>query len=102
MEARQEKDKNTSSSKVAETMKLVGNSSYGCQIMDRSRHSKTQYVVGAVIDKLVNDRNFKNLNLLPSYIYDVEMIKSKVNQKEPILVGFLFLQNAKLTMLELF
>ena len=59
MEARREGDKNTSSSVVAETMKLIGNSSYGYQFMDRSKHSKTQYVVGAEVDKLVNERNSK-------------------------------------------
>ena len=101
VEARREGDKNTSSV-VAETMKLIGNSSYGYQIMDRSKHSKTQYVVGAEVDKLVNERNFKNLNVLPSSIYEVEMVKSEVNHKEPIIVGFFILQYAKLTMLQLF
>ena len=102
MEARREADKNTSSSVVADTMKLIGNSSYGYQIMDRSKHSKTQYVVGAEIDPLVNERNFKNLNLLPSSIYEVEMVKPEMNHKEPIDVGFFILHYAKLTMLQLF
>ena len=44
VEARREGDRNTSSSVVAETMKLIGNSSYGYHIMDRSKHSTTQYV----------------------------------------------------------
>ena len=74
-------------------MKLIGNSSYGHQIMDRSKHS-TQYVVGAEVDKLVNERNFKNLNVLPLSIYEIEMVKSEVNHKEPITVGFFFLQYA--------
>ena len=70
--------------------------------MDRSKYSKTQYVVGAEVDKLVNERNFKNMNLLPSSIYEVEMVKSEVNHKEPIIVGFFILQYAKLTRLQLF
>ena len=37
--ARQEGDENPNSSVVAETMKLLANSSYGYQIMDRSRHT---------------------------------------------------------------
>ena len=81
VEARREGDKNTFSSVFAETMKLIGNSSYGYQFMDRSKHSKTQYVVGAEVDKLVNERNFKNLNVLPSYIYEVEMVKSSESQR---------------------
>ena len=70
--------------------------------MDRSKHSKTQYVVGAEVDKLVNKRNFKNLNVLPSSIYEVEMVKPEVNHKEPIIVGFFILQYGKLTMLQMF
>ena len=59
VEELREGDKNTSTSVVAETMKLIGSCSYGYQIMDRSKHSKTQYVIGAEVDKLVNQRNFK-------------------------------------------
>ena len=37
--ARREGDENPNSSVVAETMKLIADSSYGYQIMDRSRHT---------------------------------------------------------------
>ena len=37
--ARREGDENPNSSVVAETMKLLANSSYGYQIMDRCRHT---------------------------------------------------------------
>ena len=83
-------------------MKLIVNSSYGYQILDRSKHSKTQYVVGAEVDKMVNERKFKNLNVLPSYFCEVEMVKSEVNHREPIIVGLFIMQYAKLTMLQLF
>ena len=39
VDARRVGDENPESSVVAETMKLLGNSSYGYQIMDRSRHT---------------------------------------------------------------
>ena len=81
VEAQREGDKNTSSSVVAETMELIGKSYYEYQIMNRLKLSKTQYVVGAEVDKLVNERNFKNLNVLPSFIFEVEMVKSEVNHK---------------------
>ena len=42
--ARRERDENPNSSVVAETMKLLANSSYGYQIMDRSRHTVTKYL----------------------------------------------------------
>ena len=41
--ARRQGDENPNSSVVAETMKLLANSSYGYQIMDRSRHTVTKY-----------------------------------------------------------
>ena len=39
IDARREGDENQHSGVVIETMKLLGNSSYGNQIMDRSRHT---------------------------------------------------------------
>ena len=39
VDARRQGDENSNSTVVAETMKLPANSSYGYQIMDRSRHS---------------------------------------------------------------
>ena len=44
VDARRAGDENPDSSAVAETMKLLGNSSYGYQIMDRSRHIETKYL----------------------------------------------------------
>ena len=42
-DARRQEDENPSSSVVAEIMKLLANSSYGYQIMDRSRYTVTKY-----------------------------------------------------------
>ena len=44
VDARKEGDENPDSSVVAETMKLLANSSCGYQIMDRSRHTVTKYI----------------------------------------------------------
>ena len=44
VDARRQGDENQNSSVVAETMKLLANSSYGYQIMDRSRHTVTKYL----------------------------------------------------------
>ena len=44
VDARREGDENPLSGVVAETMKLLGNSSYGYQIMDRSKHTITKYL----------------------------------------------------------
>ena len=44
VDARCQGDENPKSSVVAETMKLLANSSYGYQIMDRSRHTVAKYL----------------------------------------------------------
>ena len=44
VDARREGDENPHSEVVAEAMKLLGNSSYGYQIMDRSRHTITKHL----------------------------------------------------------
>ena len=44
LDARREGDENPLSGVVAETMKLLGISSYGNQIMDRSRHTIKKYL----------------------------------------------------------
>ena len=44
VDARRQGDENPNSSVVAETMKLLANSSYGYHIMDRSRNTVTKYL----------------------------------------------------------
>ena len=57
VDARRKGDENPNSSVVAEKKKLLANSSYGYQIMDRSRHSVRRYLTderthAAIISKL--------------------------------------------------
>ena len=53
------------------------------------------------MDKLITNRFFKTLNELPEEIYEVELNKTLIIHKEPLIVGFFILQNAKLTMLQI-
>ena len=57
--ARREGDENPLSVVVAETMKLLGNSSYGYQIIDRSRHTVTNYLNDEKTHKAINEPLFK-------------------------------------------
>ena len=102
VDARREGDENPDSSVVAETMKLLGNSSYGYQIMDRSRHTETLYLTDEKTHKAINKRLFRRLNNVATDIYEVEIAKSTVEHCEPITVGFFILQYAKLRTLELY
>ena len=59
VDARREGDRNKDSTAVDETMRLIGNSSYGYPIIDRSLHTSTKYVKGSQADKFINNRFFK-------------------------------------------
>ena len=102
VDARREGDENPLSGVVAETMKLLGNSSYGYQIMDRSRHTITKYLNDEKTHKAINEPLFKRLNTVEKDLYEVELLKSTIEHREPIIVGFFILQYAKLRMLELY
>ena len=62
--ARRERDENPNSSIVAETMKLLTNSSFGCQFMDRSRHTITKYLSDEKTHGAVNNKMFKRLGYI--------------------------------------
>ena len=101
MDARRKSDENPHSSVVAETMKLLSNSSYGYQIMDRSRHTITKYLNDEKAHKAINSKFFKKLNHLNDNLYEIESVKTDAEHKESIIVGFFILQYAKLRKLEL-
>ena len=101
-DARRKGDKNPISSVVAETRKLLANSSYGYQIKDRSRHPVTKYLTDENTRAAINSKLFKKLDHVNNSLYEVELAKAQIEHKEPNIVGFFILQYAKLRMLELY
>ena len=102
VDAGRQSDENPNSSVFADIMKLPANSSYGYQIMDRSRHTVTKLLSyekshAANISKL-----FKRLDHMNNSLYEGELAKAQIDYKEPIIFGFFILQYAKLRMLELY
>ena len=88
---------------VAETMKLLGNSSYEFQIMDRSRHTITKYLNDGKTHKAINEPLLiKKIKTVEKDLYEVELLKLTIEHRELINVGFFILQYAKLRMLELY
>ena len=83
-------------------MKLLAHSSYGNQIMDRSQHTVTEYLVDKKTHAANNSKLFKRLDHVNNSLYEVELAKAQIEHKEPIIVGFFNLQYAKLRMLELY
>ena len=102
VDARRQGDKNPNSSVVAENVQLLANSSCGYQIMDRNRHTVTKYLFDEKTRSAINSKMFKGLNHLTDQLYEVELVKSEAEHREPIIVGFFILQHAKLRMLELY
>ena len=102
VDARREGDENPFSGVVAETMKLLRNSLYGYQIMERSRHTITKYLNDKKTLKAINEPLCKRLNTVEKDLYEVELLKSTIEHREPIFVGFFILQYEKLRMLELY
>ena len=62
VDARRQSDKNPNSSVGAETMKLLAKSSYGYQIVDRSRHTVTKYLSDEKTLAAKKSILFKNLD----------------------------------------
>ena len=102
VDARRQREENPNSSVVAETMKLLANGSYGCQIMDCSRHTVTKFLTDEKTNSAIISKMFKRLNHITDQLYEVELVKSETEHREPIIVGFFILQYAKLRMLDLY
>ena len=102
LDARKHFAENPKSSGVAETMKLLANSFYGYQILDRSRHTVTKYLSDEKTHAAINSKLFKKRDHVNNSLYEVELAKAQIEHKEPIIVGFFILQYAKLRMLELY
>ena len=102
VDVRRQGDENPNWSVVAETMKLLANSSYGFHIMARGRHTGTKYLTDEKTHIAINSKMFKRLNHITDQPYEVELLKSEIEHGEPIIVGFFILHYAKLRMLELY
>ena len=102
VDARRKGDENPNSSVVAETMKLLANSSYGYQNMDRSRHTVTKYLSDEEMHAANNSKLFKRLDHMNNPLYEVELVKARIEHKKPIILGSFIFQYAKLRTLELY
>ena len=102
VDARREGDENPNSSVVAETMKLLANSSYGYQFMDRSHHTVTKFLSDEKTHGAINTNFFKRLDHINDQLFEVKLAKAEIEHRETIIVGFFILQYAKLRMLELY
>ena len=90
--ARRQGDEKPNSGVVVETMTFLANSSYGYQIMDRSRHIVTKYLNNENTHSAIINKFFKRLNVITDQLYEVEVVKSEIEHREPIIVQFFIFQ----------
>ena len=101
-QARLDGDRDNDKALIAETMKLIGNSSYGKLITNKEKHHDIVYVNESEIGTEIMDEHFYNLTELPDSYYEVEKTKKKINLDLPIHLGVFILNYAKLRMLEFY
>ena len=101
-QARLDGDRDNDKALIAETMKLIGNSSYGKLITNKEKHHDIVYVNESEIGIEIMDEHFFNLTELPDGYYEVEKTKKKINLDLPIHLGVFILNYAKLRMLEFY
>ena len=100
--AGREGDENSTSNVVAEVMKILANSLYGCHFMGHSRHTETKYLSDEKTNGAIIERMFRHLGYLDDKLYKVGLVKLGIEHKETMIVEVFILLYAKLRMLELY
>ena len=101
-QARLDGDRDKDKALIAETMKLIGNSSYGKLITNNEKHHDIVYVDESEIGAEIMDEHFYGLTELPNGYYEVEKTKQRIILDLPIHLGVFILNYAKLRMLEFY
>ena len=87
---------------IADTMKLLGNSAYGKTVTNVDRHRDIKYSTEVGTSALINNKRFRQLDVVSADAYEIEMNKSVVKYTLPLHIGFFVYQYAKLRMLEFY
>lgn len=101
-EARRSGDKDPSKAIIADTMKLIGNSSYGKTITNREKHTKVKLGDAESASKLINYPRFRDLNYIGKAYFEAELAKKSVNIDLPLQIGLFVYQYAKINMLQFY
>ena len=70
--------------------------------MDWSQHTVMKYLIDEKTHAAIISKQFKKLDHVNNSLYEVELAKAQIEHKEPINVGFLIPQYAKLQTWELY
>ena len=100
--ARRAGDTDPDKSIIADTMKLLGNSAYGKTVTNVDRHRNVTYSTEVGTSACVNNKRFRQLDVVTDDAYEITSSKARVIYDLPHHVGFFVYQYAKLRMLEFY
>ena len=100
--ARRAGDSDPDKAIIADTMKLLGNSAYGKTVTNVDRHRDIKYSTEVGTSALVNNKRFRQLDVVAGDAYEVTSSKARVTYDLPHHIGFFVYQYAKLRMLEFY
>ena len=87
---------------IADTMKLLGNSAYGKTVTNVDRHRDIKYSTEVGTSALVNNKRFRQLDVVAEDAYEVTSSKACLTYDLPLHIGFFVYQYAKLRMLQFY
>ena len=87
---------------IADTMKLLGNSAYGKTVTNVDRHRKVKYCTAVGASSHINNKRFRQLDVVTDDAYEVTSSKACLTYDLPHHIGFFVYQYAKLRMLEFY
>ena len=83
-------------------MTLLGNSGYGKTVTNIDRHRNVQYCTKTGTSSLINNKRFRQLEVVTDNAYEIEMSKGVVTYTLPLHIGLFVYQYAKLRMLQFY
>ena len=101
-EARRAGDTDPNKAIIADTMKLLGNSAYGKTVTNVDRHRDTKYCTEVGTSSHINNKKFRQLDVVTEDAYEVTSNKARVTYDLPLHIGFFVYQYAKLRMLQFY
>ena len=87
---------------IADTMKLLGNSAYGKTVTNIDRHRNVAYCTEVGSSACINNKRFRQLDVVTDNAYEITSNKSRVTYDLPLHIGFFVYQYAKLRMLQFY
>ena len=100
--ARREGDADPDKAIIADTMKILGNSAYGKTVTNINRHRNVRYCTEVGTSLLINNKRFRQLDVVTDDAYEVTASKARLTYDLPLHIGFFVYQYAKLRMLQFY